>query len=64
MGVDKSRQEKHGERVKERQAKANPREGVKGRTQRQNIISPGKETAAVQYTAPGTVSTQTPEHGR
>lgn len=50
-----SRQEKHCWQVKERQAKANPRRELKGNLKGKTVSPQVRQTAAVQYTAPGSL---------
>lgn len=52
---EKSRQEKHCWQVKERQAKANPRQEPKGNLKGRTLSPQVKQAAAVQHTAPGSL---------
>lgn len=52
---EKSRQEKHCWQVKERQAKANPRQEPKGNLKGRTLSPQVKQAAAVQHTALGSL---------
>lgn len=52
---DKSRQEKHCWQVQERQEKAKPKQELKGNLKGKTLSPQVKQTAAVQYTAPGSL---------